>query len=474
MLVVELIVGAAWLRHVWSRPQAIRAPPLAKLETLDRLAAAELKSVYQRVIDLPDAENLRKLAEVYMVNGFFAEAELCCRRAAELEPDNYDVRFLRAVAFDRLGGTEEAVEQFTVARSLAPDGFKGECSYNLGRNFLRLSNVEQAEQAFREGASSYVPAKYELARLFVAQGREMDAKPILDELLASYPRSIRVLQQRARVAEALGNLQLAAELRDRAERGEPKVASDYLVVNLLLLSQYHGLGKLLGEADRLRQQEDFHKAVQRYRQALEIRWTAKTAEKLALVEMDLGNWKQAVDLMEEVLARDGATARRLEVLGSAYVGWSKQENDQRLHDKAVALWRRATEYTGPSNVHVRLFEHYRDQGNAELRARHEATALHYKGVELFRTNKLKLAGQAFADAIRIDPDRAHSWYYVGELARAADNRNVAVRAYERCLQLEPHHGRAAAQLARLQDFERQSSAAGPQQSDKPSNGSDAN
>ena len=339
---------------------------------------------------------------------------------------------------------------------------------------LRRSNVELAEQAFREGANSYVPAKYELAKLLVAQGRHAEAKSILDELLASYPNSIRVLQQRARVAEALGNSQLAASLRDRAERGEAKIASDHLVLDLLLLSQYYGLSKLLVAADALTQQNDFHKAIPKYRQLLEVRWKPRTAWKLALAEIQSGNWEEAVELIEEIITRDGETAERMEILGDAYVGWSEQENDRSLQDKAVALWQRATKYTGPSNVHFKLAEYHGDQGNVQLRDRHQAIAHHAEGVQFFRANKLEPASQAFAKALSIDPDQAHSWYYVGELARAADKREVAVRAYERCLQLKPYHGRAAAQLAQLQNIETQSPADSANQSDQPDDSPVAN
>ena len=67
-----------------------------------------------------------------------------------------------------------------------------------------------------------------------------------------------------------------------------------------------------------------------YRQALEIRWQPMTAWNLALAEMDGGHWERGVKILEELVTRNGETAERLEMLGTAHVGWSEEIKDPNL------------------------------------------------------------------------------------------------------------------------------------------------
>jgi predicted TPR repeat methyltransferase len=45
-------------------------------------------------------------------------------------------------------------------------------------------------------------------------------------------------------------------------------------------------------------------------------------------------------------------------------------------------------------------------------------------------------------AIELVPDSAVAWFYLAETRRLLGDGSGARQAYEKCLQLQPHHGRA--------------------------------
>ena len=67
-----------------------------------------------------------------------------------------------------------------------------------------------------------------------------------------------------------------------------------------------------------RPQGDFGGALQKYRAAAELMWTANSIRELANLEMKLGHPQKAVDLLEKLIKRLGADTTSLELLGNAW------------------------------------------------------------------------------------------------------------------------------------------------------------
>ena len=78
-----------------------------------------------------------------------------------------------------------------------------------------------------------------------------------------------------------------------------------------------------------------------------------------------------------------------------------------------------------------------------------ARASHMEGAAAFRRNEIKLALQQMTRAVELDPGSARSWFYLGEIRRALDQRADARSAYQRCLEINSDHGRAIYAMQRL-------------------------
>ena len=105
--------------------------------------------------------------------------------------------------------------------------------------------------------------------------------------------------------------------------------------------------------------------------------------------------------------------------------------------------------------HRKLAAYYERKGDKEAARRHLALAFYTAGLEAFWDDKLsddrKLppARLAFEQAVELDPGLAHAWFYVGETHRLLNDPAAARQAYRRCLEINPDHGRAMANLSLL-------------------------
>ena len=108
------------------------------------------------------------LGEVYLVTGFFPEAEACLREAAALAPQSADVVFKHAYALEHLGRLEEAIAEYEAAVRLNHPR-AADCWYYVGKNHLRREQAGPAMAAF-EQARALPGARYELARLQARAG----------------------------------------------------------------------------------------------------------------------------------------------------------------------------------------------------------------------------------------------------------------------------------------------------------------
>eukprot|EP00127_Corallochytrium_limacisporum_P006256 Clim_evm15s223 gene=Clim_evmTU15s223 len=70
-----------------------------------------------------------------------------------------------------------------------------------------------------------------------------------------------------------------------------------------------------------------------------------------------------------------------------------------------------------------------------------------EGMERLRRGELLQAIMAFEAAVKLRPDNAAAWYYLGNTQAEYENDVAAIRALERCLQLQPDNSHARMALA---------------------------
>ena len=139
--------------------------PVPDLTATDPLTGDELRA---KAALCRTPEQWADLGEVYLVTGFFPEAEACLREAAARAPATADVAFKHAFALERLGRLEEANADYEAA--VRRNHLRAaDCWYYVGKNHLRREQAGAAAAAF-ERAAALPGARYELALLQARAG----------------------------------------------------------------------------------------------------------------------------------------------------------------------------------------------------------------------------------------------------------------------------------------------------------------
>jgi tetratricopeptide (TPR) repeat protein len=439
LVACELVMGAALLG--WWAVSPTASLPRPDLSHLDAVSAREVRQRQQQVVTSDRADDWRSLAESYVLYGFFAEADACCRRAAALDPQEFWTYLWWGAALSRLGRTTDSTATFRAAIPYAEGPLADVCRYCIGLNLLREEQPDDAEAAFRT-AMGYAPADYELAKLLVRSGRAAKAAPILDGLIARHPQTEKYLQLRARAARLLDDPDAALDFQDRADRATLVLPSDELTGFLEEQIGKRGLDEWIHEGRALIDSGSLSAGAARLSDVLAIEWRRDAADLLAQSELALGHPERAIGILHEAVARFGPTPARLVMLGDAF---HRQGNDE----QARKFWERAARLRLDRAAHERLAEQAARTGDEANAARHHARAMLAAGIEAERIHHLDLAVERLEQTVALAPQLAHAWYHLGECRRLLGEVGPAEEAYRQCLTLDPNHGRAQRSLDRL-------------------------
>lgn len=435
VVLVEVVVGGV----VLARRTAPHEVPQADWDLLDPVTADELRTA---VAGCRTAAEWRDLGERYLAAGCFSEAERCHRVACELDPKNATYARQWGFALERLALLDQANDQYRRAlklRSTESDA----CRYFIARNLLRAEAVAAARTLFDEGKQ--LPAnRHELARLHLRAGRLDEADAQFRSLTLERPRAIQMHLLGYRLALERGDAQGAARHADGARYSLEKLQNpfDEEAARVLAVTATLGPGGQWKEARDLIEAQRVAEAAALLRAAAQQRDNAGIQELLAELALRTGQPTEAVRLYEDHQAQRGPAARVFAKLGDAY---------QALGDAAQARanWERAARLEAGADlkdVHHKLATSYRDAGDQVAATRHLARGHYYVGRELLKFGYADKAVGYFEGAVREDTALVAGWYYLGEAQRLAGQADEATRAYRKCLDLNPHHGRALAAL----------------------------
>lgn len=458
ILAVEAAATGWWASHRLRQP----APPeLAGPAFIDPETAVHLRELRATAAAEQTADAWLDLGQALAIHGRFAAAEQCCRRAAQLSGDAFLQPFWWGITLDRLGETEQAVAQFTAAAPRAtgtsPSGYAYHelCYHFLGRNYLRMEDARRAEAAFRQ-ADSLPLARYELAKLLLRTDRPAEARQLLDKLVAEFPQHHQYYFWRAR---ALSQLNRAGDTAPRTLDDEPpevwedwdmldrapeSLHTDLLAELMIAEESRFGVQRLVKDAGELAARGDTEQAAKLMSRALAAEWLPTVAARLAAYQLSKGRTGEAELLIEELFTREGAMPVQLDVIA---IGDHYQLAGQ--PERAVNLWGRLLLVTDNVLAHSRLANFYLRMADAPKARYHRTRALYTQATQAFRANRLSEARAGFQEALQSSDDFAPAWYYLGETQRLAGDAEAAREALQRCLQLDPDHGRARRALQRL-------------------------
>lgn len=441
----ELVVCGVLFGLRWNA--TLPAPP-AVAEYTDAITGAEILALPDRFL-FDSAVKWRTLGQMYMQSKFFAKAEACWRAARDRDPTSANDALWHGCCLEQLGKLEEARQAYVRAAQAGSARIAEPAWYRIGRIHLQLEQAAEAASAFEKAGDNHLPSVYQRAKLLVRAGSAGQAEPLLDRLTEDHPRDIRVLLLKARWAEALGRTGEAAVARDTALRSTSTLEVEELRKTMLPQGEPFGMYDKIA---RIMQQRQTHDASQIAEQLLpfvrdETLWQNKVPlllEDVAELQFEARNFASARDLLERQIEQRGPKTNR------AWELLARVELAENHLPQAWRLWNRA-ELLRPNGVdHARMALLAEKLGDGAAARRHRGLAQQCAGISSFLNDGVEAAREAFRQAVTIDADLPHAWYYLGETERLLGAQLAAKAAFARCLELMPNHGRAHDRLRRLE------------------------
>lgn len=438
-LVAVEIGGAAYL--VVNRLQD-PLPPQVAGEHLDSLSRAELAQILAGM-DPRDANGWRDLGVFYLAFGYYPESAACHRRAAELLPQDPDVLYDLGFSQERLGQVDDAIESLQRAVGAGSERHR-ECQFLIGRCLLRQEKLDEADEAFRT-AGDHPPSVYERARLALRRGKPDQASIRLSRLPGQSEHA-KAERLRGTIQQALGQSALADQHFDLSDRLKDQWDSpiDREVRRIKQVQEGFGMPNWLRQQEASVQQRPAE-VVENVRTMLAQNWSDNLADFLADLEIAAGRPQAAVKLLEEVVAREGASPFHLWRLGGMLDFAGQRPTALETCERALRM---SPELRDALPLYQMLAVAYLDLGDEANALRCRAGAERAAGIAAFYERQFSIAQQALMSAVEHAPGDASAWFYLAEARRIGGDLPAATKAYEQCLKINPQHGRAVQGAAR--------------------------
>lgn len=445
-----LIVAFEFLIGGWGLVNRLRAPapPRPDDRGLDSLTRADLDAA-RRAAEHGDAAAWRRLAQGYLGQGFYVEAEQCFRVSCELDPEEQESVYGLGFCLERVGRLEPAIETLEQAAGMSQDELARTCWYQVGRCRLRLDQPAEAEEAFHR-AGELPAAQYQIAKLMVRDGRAAEGASILDALLEANRASHRLLLLRARAAEALGDDRAAGLLRLRAESAPAGLDVDYGMTFIIMYRAQFGIDRKLTACTGFKQsQPAFHLS------CLESAITLVEAERLPQYESVYLAAAEAA-----LAAQDPQRADQL-LKGHAALGESadpaaiEYRGDVAMlqGDAAAAqsAWERAAALAPSVTAPLKLAELAAQRGDADQAQALRAAAHELAGISACAAGRLDEAEAELRAALAVGGESPVRYYWLGVVQLGQDRLPDAAESLARAAALAPGWTRAAAAAELLRD-----------------------
>lgn len=419
---------------------------LPNLTEIDALTRGDLEALRDQVQEKVTTQKVAsddwiELGKAYYAFGFFSEAKRCFNTAVELNASVFEANYLYGVSLSRLGELQVAVEQLNKALGLATAGEAPKVQYEIGRCYLRLDDVAQAEQAFA-AAGEYDPALFQLAKLRIRAQRTDAATAPLNSLARRQRGTTELFLLSYQMAKALGESQQMRSFRDRSEYNSKSMPLEPVAAMAKEVRNKFGVDKLGREAERLVAEKKWDEAAALLTQIVAVDDDKDATLLLASVEIEQGKAQAAIDRLEAMMKEQGQYPQAMYVLGKAYLAAGDTE-------QARKLWEETARMRSVGELHTELARLYDRQGDKQAARSQRALANQATGIAGLRHGSPAPALKYFERAIELDDNLADAWFYLGECQRFLNNRPAARAAYQKAVQLEPHHGRALVALERV-------------------------
>ncbi len=344
-----------------------------------------------------------------------------------LEQDPYFLEALAELAFlyESEGDLIRAEEKYRRIIELRPDADE-----ILLRAIQVNVKLNQPDQALAIALSQSVRESFvlEAALIFIQENLYLEAKTLLDELPdesespeADFYRALIAYEGEGDPEQALFFLGKIPE--DHPHFSKALSFQGYLLLHLERHEDARQLAKegqalfpdmsefLLLEAEVLLEEDEADHASMLLEKARQI-WPGDTdvLYRLGYLQEQIGNRKEALKTMEEIIVQDPDHAEALN-----FIGYTLAEEGREL-ERALVLIQRALQLK-PGSGHII----------------DSLAWVHYK------LQNLEMAWRHIQSAVEIMPDDPTIWQHFGDIAAAMGKRDQARKAYRNALRFQPDH-----------------------------------
>ena len=378
-------------------------------------------------------------------------------QAVELDPDNPNHLFWRGAMHFYLNEYSQAVPDLEAALA---KGYKDPLKvYTIRwRSYLAEKNLDAALADVRKG-TELDPNDVEFWRglgdISFAKGDYPAAIEAYRRVLAKNPNAtdlyIEIARANAKTGDVAGQIAAAEEA---IKRGTPALAEAYLIV-----------------AEGYQKQRKFDDAIGAYRKAIAARPGEYAAyQNLVGMLRNQNRFNEAIDELRKALRVFPNDGRIYTTLGALYS--LADRNEEAVQAAQAGIRFLPNEYLAYTN----LCRAFNDVNKPEMAIRECNNALKINPNDgetyfyLARANDLagktneatqlyKRAVAGLVEFTRNNPESAYGYYLLGNAYFADNQREKAIEAYEKCLELSPRFVRARYNVAIIQLRQKNKTAA---------------
>ena len=431
-----------------SRSQQI-GPQIPEQDQTDPLSWNDLNELSSQVQRFNGSPEWQSLAEALIGKGFYIQGELAFREAVKRDPDNLIAAQGVAFCLDRTGRISESNKLYQQLVSKTAGETRQLILYAIARNHLRMEEPEAAEKLLYENYD-FIPAKLMFNKLLVKSGRAQQALPLIDEFLRMLPQSLLFQQIKREALLQTANPELALQAGDMIERAELLIPVNFNTDFLTEKNQQYGFNRHWYEyqtiADQLPPNQKLN-ILQELQQGLTDDLSSfsvvllKESARAAAQGENLQELQKAVSQLEKMKLED---ADLWEFRGDLFKLTGEVP-------QAIECWKMSVSMTRETRVFNKLANSYEETMQPIKRDEALGEAALYAGLTAFRNNDMKSARELLEKSLQLNSENAKCLYYLAELNRLGKLFNEARLKYERCLLVNPRHGRAMTQLQKLKN-----------------------
>ncbi|MFT5286643.1 MAG: tetratricopeptide (TPR) repeat protein [Planctomycetota bacterium] len=320
-----------------------------------------------------DPDAWRKLGALFDAHDLHRQAEVCYRRAHELDPKDFGAVYLLAIVSDQLGlPLETTVALFRAAIALRPD--YAPVFLNMGNALARNGMISEAREAYEQALSineNFYAVHRRMGQILLITDELEEAR---DHLLKAWEGAADDSEINASLAQVymrLGDRTLAREYAERTRGMSPslayrdKVREEVMALALSTVSR-------ISRAREAFQRGDIESAIEELEGILRLHPTQAEAHvMLGGILLQKDQLERALKHLEQAVAHSPQDAGKRLVYGQALLRSS--QSDPASVKKAVQILRSAVQLDGADDEIREVFAIA-----LAIRGRHEQALKHFE------------------------------------------------------------------------------------------------